>query len=200
VTINFNKQIIEKHGLSIGEFLYLIGKINKIEPYQLIENSLVLKGLISPEYHDNKPSGYFVMNNAKELISNIIAESENTNEQQDLQLQELAQTLKEVFPKGAKEGSGGLQWAGSKQLIVNRLKLFFKRYGKFTNEEIINAAQAYVNSFNGNYRYMQILKYFIFKDKRTDTGMIDCESQLLTYIENYENIEELRCDWTSQIK
>jgi hypothetical protein len=200
VTIQFNKQTIEKYGLSIGEFFYLIGKINKIEPYQLIENSLILKGLISSEYHDNKPSGYFVMNHAKELIFNIIAESDNSSEHQDSELNNLAQTLKEIFPKGAKEGSGGLQWTGSKQLIVNRLKLFFKRYGKFTNEEIINAAQAYVNSFNGNYRYMQILKYFIFKDKRTDTGMIDSESQLLTYIENYDNIEDLRCDWTSQIK
>lgn len=197
MTLSLNKEVIEQHGLTIGESLYLFGKINKIESYELIENSLLLKGLIAPEYHDGRPHGYFIMNSAKELINRIIVESESFIND-DAELIKLAQELKEIFPKGSK--IPGHQWAEGVKLIVLRLKIFFKKYGIYSNEEIINAAKAYVESFNGNYQYMQTLKYFIFKDVRGESGVVEPKSQLLTYIENYDHIEELRCDWTSSLK
>ncbi len=198
MTFSLNKKIIEDNGLTIGESLYLLGKINKIPPNEEIETSLAKKGLLGKEYHEGKQHGFFVLNHAKELIRKILIESESYTENEEEQLGNLAKALKEIFPKGAK--IPGHQWSEGIKLIIMRLKLFFKRYGRYTNEEIINATQAYVDSYNGNYTYMQTLKYFIFKDVKGESGMVEPKSQLLTYIENYDNIEQLRCDWTSQIK
>ncbi len=198
MTISLNKQIIEKYGLTVGECLYLIGKINKIEPIQMIEHSLILKGLIGHMMHNNVQHGYFPTNESKELIRHIIADSEDFSENEDNKLLELAKSLKDIFPKGSKVP--GHQWTEGVKLIVLRLKMFFKKYGKFTNEEIINAAKAYVSGYNGDYQYMQTLKYFIFKDVRGESGMVEPQSKLLTFIENYDQIETLRYDWTSSIK
>ncbi len=197
MTLSLNKQVIKENNLTLGECLYLFGKINNIEPQEQIEFSLMSKGLIAPEYHEGKPYGYFVMNCAKELINKIIVESESFVED-DTNLIKLAQELKKIFPKGSKVP--GHQWTEGIKLIILRLKIFFKKYGIYSNEEIINATKAYVESYNGNYQYMQTLKYFIFKDVRGESGVVEPKSQLLTYIENYDHIEELRCDWTSQIK
>ncbi len=83
MTISLNKQIIEKYGLTVGECLYLIGKINKTEPIQMIEHSLILKGLIGHMMHDNVQHGYFPTNESKELIRHIIADSETFSENED---------------------------------------------------------------------------------------------------------------------
>ncbi len=198
MTLSLNKEIIEKNGLTIGECLYLLGKINKVEPIETIEHSLILKGYIANEYHDGHPKGYFVMNDAKHLIAKIIAESEGFNPDEEESLTDLAVCLKKIFPKGSK--NPGYQWSEGIKLIVTRLKLFFKKYGRYSNEEIIKATQAYVDGFNGNYQYMQTLKYFVFKDVKGESGMVEPQSQLLTFIENYDHIEELRYDWTSSIK
>ena len=85
-------------------------------------------------------------------------------------------------------------------MIVRRLKLFFKKYGnKFTDEQIIQAAEKYVQGFNGNYQYMRLLKYFIFKEKVGANGEVEGDSELISYIENAGQEEDLRNDWTSSL-
>ena len=96
----------------------------------------------------------------------------------------LATQLKGVFPKGKKEGTN-YYWAEGVALIIRRLKLFFKKYGnEFTDEQIIQASKKYVEGFNGNYQYMRLLKYFIFKEKIGAGGEVEGDSELISYIEN----------------
>ena len=58
------------------------------------------------------------------------------------------------------------------------MQKFFKLYGnKYTDEQILKATQDYVSSFNGNYSYMRVLKYFILKDERKS----DEKSELLEF-------------------
>ena len=85
-------------------------------------------------------------------------------------------------------------------MIVRRLKLFFKKYGNtYTDEQIIQATSKYVEGFNGNYTYMRLLKYFIFKEKVGAASEVEGDSELISYIENAGQEENLRNDWTSTI-
>ena len=107
----------------------------------------------------------------------------------------LAAKLIELYPKGKKEGTSYM-WRDSKSIIAKRLRALVKRYNvSFTDEQAINATKRYVESFNGNYKYMQLLKYFISKKTAID-GSIEETSQLLSYIEN-EGQEDANNDWTT---
>ena len=44
-----------------------------------------------------------------------------------------------------------------------------------------------------------LLKYFILKEKIGAAGEVEGESELMNYIENYGQEENLRDDWTSTL-
>lgn len=103
-------------------------------------------------------------------------------------LDNLAMKLMEIFPKGKKEGTS-VYFKGNKKDNKLRLQKFFKLYGNtYTDEQIVEAAKRYVESFNGNYSYMRALKYFIWKDEKKIDGegktYVEEVSDLATYIEN----------------
>ena len=139
-------------------------------------------------------------NKGTEVIDSVIVDSDKKQEPNDKLIQ-LATRLKEIFPKGKKDGTN-YYWADGVALIIRRLKLFFKKYGDtYTDEQIIRAAEKYVRGFNGNYQYMRLLKYFIWKNdaKRTEEGLsVEQVSDLATFIENADQ-EDLRNDWTSTL-
>ena len=117
-------------------------------------------------------------------------------------LDTLASQLMEIFPKGKKEGTTSY-WRGNRKEIRERLQKFFKLYGnKYTIEQVLKATQNYVSSFNGNYSYMRILKYFILKDERKpdEEGKLITQqvSDLASYIEN-EGQEDSSSDWTANL-
>ena len=93
-------------------------------------------------------------------------------------------------------------------LLIRRLddrclKSFYKRYGrKYTEDEIANATQEYVDSFNGNYTFMRVLKYFIIKDVRKqgeEVNYVEQVSELASYLENAGQ-EDYNKNWTAQLK
>lgn len=117
-------------------------------------------------------------------------------------LNALAAKLMELYPQGKKEGTA-YYWRGNRKEIRERLQKFFKLYkGKFSDEEIINATKAYIASFNGNYAFMRVLKYFIIKDEKVENEegkvVTNQVSDLATFIENADQ-EDLRNDWTSTL-
>ena len=72
-------------------------------------------------------------------------------------------------------------------------------YGtKYTDEQIINATQKYINSFNGNYAYLKLLKYFIWKDERLKGESV--QSLLADFIENESSEDTTNTDWTVELK
>ena len=46
-----------------------------------------------------------------------------------------------------------------------KLKKFFITYGEYTDEQILEATKKFVAAFNGNYKYLPLIKYFISKMK-----------------------------------
>ena len=113
-------------------------------------------------------------------------------------LDKLAEQLKNIFPKGKKDGTN-LYWSEGKMFIKKRLKNFFNKYGtKYTDEQILNAAKEYVSSFNGIYKTMRVLKYFIYKEEKGADGKINSTSDLLNTIENAGQ-STIDNDWTSRV-
>jgi hypothetical protein len=113
----------------------------------------------------------------------------------------LAQELRKLYPSGTKPGTAYM-WKDSVKVISSKLQRIIEEGNEFTDEEAINATKAYVDGFNGNYTYMQLLKYFI-KKRTLEVGEVNETSQLMSYIQNIrtnpENVHNSN-DWQVQLK
>lgn len=197
MTICLNKQIIDQYNMTIDEVLLMIVLENNVNLDEA-QKVLISKGYITVDRNELfLPIGWRLTNVGKDILNGIIVDSDKHQEPQD-KLTELATKLKTIFPKGKKDGTS-YYWSDGIPLIIRRLKLFFKKYGNdFTNDQIIQATEKYVEGFNGSYQYMRLLKYFIFKEKVGANGEIEGDSELISYIENADN-EDLRNEWTSTL-
>lgn len=130
--------------------------------------------------------------------------SADSNVPDNNRLEALAKKLMEIFPAGKKEGTCQY-WKGNLRDNTLRLAKFFKLYGdKYTDEQILDAAQRYVSSYNGRYQFMRVLKYFIWKDARKvnseGEGYVDEMSDLAAFIENAGHEQQLKEDWMSTMR
>ena len=198
MTISLNKEACSSNGITLGEALLMLAIANKADLKEA-EQALIKKGYITADRDDLfQQIGWRLTNKGTEIIDSVVLDSDKHQEPKD-RLNSLATKLKEIFPKGKKDGTN-YYWAEGVALIVRRLKLFFKKYGNdFTDKQIIQATEKYVQGFNGNYQYMRLLKYFIFKEKVGAGGEVEGDSELISYIENAGQEENLRNDWTSSI-
>jgi predicted transcriptional regulator len=191
--IIINKEIVEKSKLTVEQLLVL-NSVSVNTCFSATLKELTEKGLI---YKDNNL--YKLTLVGQTLLENLYVihkEAKNIDDR----VMYLATELKKIFPEGKKEGVN-MYWAEGKILIARRLKTFFSKYGyDYTNENILSAARRYVESFNGNYRLMQLLKYFIFKNKTTNEGWIEYESQLVNFMENANQEINIKNDWTSGLQ
>lgn len=197
-TVCLNKKAAQQNGITIDEALLMLAIHNKVN-LERAEKALIQKGFITAERNDLfQQVGWRLTNKGTEVLDFVIMDSDKEQEPQDRLIQ-LATRLKKIFPKGKKDGTS-YYWADGVALIIRRLNLFFKKYGnKFTDEQIVQAAEKYVQGFNGNYQYMRLLKYFIFKEKVGANGEVEGDSELISYIENAGQEENLRNDWTSSL-
>lgn len=199
MTISLNKNAIQQNGLTVDEALLLLSIHNNVD-FNSAKQSLINKGFITAQLNaEMKPIGWRVTNKGIQILDDTIIDSDKYQEPVE-KLESLAQSLKDLFPKGKKDGTN-YYWADGVALIVRRLKLFFKKYGNtYSSEQIIKATEKYVKSFNGNYKFMKLLKYFIFKEKIGAGGDIEGESDLITYIENCNEDTIIKNDWEVTLK
>ena len=181
------------NGTCIGEVLLLYEYALKISP-ESMKQSLIDKGYITSA--GNLFDRYTATDKAVKLLDNVLADSSVDD---DTKITELATKLKELYPKGKKEGTNQF-WADGVSIIVKRLKIFYKKYGFYDNDTIIKATEDYIKSFNGDYRFMKTLKYFLWSEKVNKAGEVEPTSDLLTYIENAGEIDELSNDWLNELK
>ena len=195
--IEINDEICKKYNISIEEVLVLIGlKYSSKEIFQKLNNERYLLDLGSTIF--NEETKYKLSRKAKEIISCILAESIDTVAKRSTNIEELADKLREIYPSG-KIPNTNYYYKCNRQDIINKLKTFFKMYGtKYTDEQIINATQKYINSFNGNYAYLKLLKYFIWKDERLKGESV--QSLLADFIENENSEDTVNTDWTVELK
>lgn len=198
MNLTIKEKVAKTNNLTIPEVLLLLFLDNRGE-YKKTVDSLIEKGFLTfAAVRENFP-GPYLSRKAKETINTVIIDSTD-NKTTDEEIEDLAKELKKIFPKGKKPGSN-MYWSGGVLTIKRRLKLFFKKYGEYPVEDIIKAAENYVNGFNGNYKTMRTLKYFIFKEDVNAAGEVESLSDLIDYISNIGTDEELeqRADWTSEL-
>ena len=184
------ENVIQRHHLSINELLGLMLFKNGCNPQQLI-NRMLERELIVQDMFGN----YVVTQHWDDELQKVLLESD-AEIPKDNDLNYLVGQLREIFPKGIKTGSAA--WRGNKREITLRLQKFFKIYDKYTDEELISATKKYVESFNGNYTYMRILKYFILKDEvkigEDGNRYVEQVSELANFLENEMEQPQEFCD------
>lgn len=190
--VSINKDVLEKNNLSMDEFLVLLLTYNKAN-IQKVKQSLVEKGLADFSVFDDE---LVISSTTKDLITSISIDSDVKVLSKDKEFRELADKLKELFPKGKKAGTTYM-WRDSTAVIARKLKTLVVKYDyQFTEEQAIKATKAYVESFNGDYTYMQLLKYFILKS--LPDGEI--KSDFMSYIENEGQEDELSDNWLNEMR
>ena len=195
--IEVSDEICKKYNLSITEALVLIGlKYSSQEIFQKLNKERFLLDLGSSIFEEE--TKYKLSRKANEVLSCILAESTDVVAKRTTNIEELADKLRNIYPSG-KIYNTNYYYRCNRQDIINKLKTFFKMYGtKYTDEQIINATQKYVNSFNGNYAYLKLLKYFIWKDERLKGESV--QSLLADFIENESAEDTTNTDWTVELK
>ena len=196
MTITIDEDVCKSLGLSMPEVLALALVKTGTDIPLLFANLEDKKAIVKDMF--NK---YLVTMGYDERLSSVLLDSDKDRQPQD-RIELLASQMMEFFPALKKAGSSQY-FRGNRKDVTLRLKKFFKLYGnKFSNEQILAATKKYVESFNGNYTYMRVLKYFIWKDeKRVDSdgmGYVNEISDLATYIEN--NGKEFNNEWAANLK
>ena len=193
--ITIDSTILSKYDLTMDEMIVLMLCKNKINIRETVK-SLLDKDI--GVAHPNDPNVVLFREKEDNLLKDILLESNEIVIKRADRYELLAAQLREIFPKGRKEGTSYM-WRDSNSIIAKKLKALVSKYGEcFTDEQAINATRKYVESFNGNYRYMQLLKYFISK-KVVNDGEVEETSQLLSYIEN-EGQSDYNNEWTAELK
>ena len=168
---SIDSSVIEKENLSMQEFSVILYYLSEGEG---VLNEKLCNDLWNRNILRKTETGYELNPHMTQVIKSWVAYSDPFTPNYK-ELAELADSLRELYPEGKKQGTY-YYWRDSTKVIAQRLAIFFKKYSnRFTKEDIINATKAYIETFNGNYQYMQLLKYFIYKDDN---------SQLLSYLEN----------------
>lgn len=192
MTISLDEKVAIKNGLTFDEVLLslLISRgvdINSVKASLLLGTHIV-----------ESEGQILITHGLKDRLERIILDSEKDKEPEERFIA-LAKAMMTKFPKGKKEDTI-YYWKGNTSEIVTKLKSFFKKYGNdFTDEQIIDATTKYVESFNGQYRNMRLLKYFISKNLVSD-GETERVSELLSYLENAGEEIEVRDNWTSSLR
>lgn len=190
--LTIDSKACENNGLTLEEFIILFLFTKKVDINEII-NSLVEKKIAGKDlFSDNS---LVLGSKTKQLIEKIILESNDSVKNNTERIKNLAKTLQDMYIQGKKAGTQDY-FKGSSAEIIQRLKRFFAEYGEFTDEQIIEATKKYIASFNGDYKFAQLLKYFISKKVDGERG-----SRLLSYIENANQKEaQQTIDWENELR
>lgn len=206
--IVLDTEVCKKEGKDADVALYLISllcgcKIT-VDTFEKARQQRLL--LFEQMYDVRKPFPEYVSLNVtgEHMVESLMASSVNVSSEE--RCTQLAEKLREIFPAGKKPGYA-YTWRDSVSCIADRLKKFFMKYGEYTDEQVIEATKAYVASFNGNYTYMQLLKYFIWKNKVTGeevirgriVGEVERQSQLAAWIEDTPE-KSTNADWEIELR
>ena len=190
-------EILEREGIGLDEALYLLS-VYKKKPinFNTVQKAKVENKILKFE---NPRDPVQITPKGQSYIESILAKSKIHVSSDNLErYRTLADKMREVYPKGLKPGTN-YQWRDSTAIIADRLMKLVAKYNiEFTDEEAVDATKRYIASFNGNYRYMQILKYFISKQKPVEGTSAEQNSQFLSFLQNEGDIIENQ-DWTANL-
>lgn len=176
--LTVDSKVCAKHQLSVNEFLLLHLILQNHDCNGTVKD-FVQRGLLQ-----RQNGKVIVPESTKLLIQQVMNESGNVSEDR---LNSLAGRMQKCFPEGKPQGSVTYYRANRREIIFS-LQSFFGKYGSFSDDDIVDATQRYVDSFHGNYRYLPVITNYIIKSEKTLDEMgnpvIRETSQLATQLEN----------------
>ena len=192
-SITINPDTLSTLDISKEEFFYLLLIYLGIDLDKVNKEELFKKEMVKATFGMHPVLGYtktgvFLPNSTKHFLEDILLSEEVTSEEVT---DEFVKSLQALFPQGKKYGTE-LYWRGNVPDLKRRLKSFLKKYGEVPFDKIHSATQKYVESFGMNTSYMQLLQYFIWKNKAGEGDV----SALMNYIEN-EGTDKVNGDWTT---
>lgn len=180
--IVIDEKICKKHHLSVMEVLLSLGIRGSEDVNETIKELEEKQVLV---YKDNQ---YLVTQPWSDILDEILCDS-CSGEDNEERLTELAKKMRECFPEGKMPGTAYYYRCNVREVVL-KLKKFFLQYGNYSDDKIIDATKRFIEAYNGNYRYLPLIKYFISKNKTvTDedgTSHIQEVSELASYLENKE--------------
>lgn len=187
-----------KHHLTVEEVLAALA-IRTTKSFQGTLDNLVNRNIIT-----NVENDYMLTQRWSDEIDEILADSqERMND--DERIKNLANKMRECYPKGKMPNSPYYYRCNQREVEL-KLKKFFITYGNYTDDEIIDATKRYVASFQGNYRYLPLIKYFIMKNKpvldEDGSNHAELNSPLAVYLENKEDetLVTASDDWLTTVR
>lgn len=133
----------------------------------------------------------------------LLASSGDANDEQ--RLLNLAKQMRDLYPRGKMPGTPYFYRCNNREVVL-KLKKFFTTYGNYPDDKILDATRRYVASFQGNYKYLPLIKYFILKDKlrlgEDGRQHVSQESPLATYLENKDDstLATASDDWLATVR
>ena len=196
-----NTDALVRFGLTTEDLGLLIFCNKTILPRKFVTDNKEIKKLWRYGFLDKSRTGY-KLNKARLLRVIVTMKDCVSNNSIKERAENLTPRLIELFPEGRKSGTN-LYWRGNRMEISNKLKKFLSVYGNdFSDEQIINSTRRYVQSFNGTYSYMRVLKYFIWKNvirAGESANSVEEVSDLLTWLESEGQEDDLNQDWTNTL-
>lgn len=175
--ITIDTEILQRNNFTLGEFLVMLFGYCDVK-YKGNFDKLVEKSIISKNLFDK--DSMVLSNNTRDLIAKVLIESDVKVMGYELNFEELAKKLQDIYPKGNKLGTT-YNWGDNTTVIAFKLRTLVAKYGFiFTEDEAIKATKEYVESFEDDNKNMRLLKYFILRTSKD--GSID--SMFMTIIEN----------------
>ena len=176
--ITIDTDVLREERLSLGEFLVLLMGYHDIDYRDSLEG-LIGKDIVQPNLFNRMD--VVLSDNTKDKVAMILTKSDEKVRSCGIDFDRLAAKLQSIYPAHKKEGTS-YDWRGKTYEVAQKLRTLVACYDfKFTEEEAANATKEYVESFNGNWKQMQLLKYFIL---RTDGKGENISSQFMSIIEN----------------
>lgn len=185
--ITIDSDVVAAHGLTQSQFylmMYLSQEASEEEIQDLINNKYYLssKGLGEASI----PHNYHLSDKGIIELNRVFLESNKVGPKANQRLDDLAIKIKDLFPEGKKPGTN-FYWRSNVPEIKQKLLVFFKKYGDYTDEDVLDATKRYLEAHRIDSRYMQLCKYFIWKQDANK----EVKSELLSYLENKNGKDEV---------
>lgn len=173
-----------KHKLSPQEVLIALAIRSSRDSVQSIINNMLNKQVLA-----SYEGTLSVTQHWDDEIDTILVDSAGAIDDEE-RLSALADKMKVCFPEGKMPGTPYYYRCNRREIIL-KLKKFFSQYGNYKDEDIVDATKRFIASFNGNYKFLPLIKYFIMKNKTVadEDGanhIVEC-SPLADYLENKED-------------
>jgi len=189
--ITIDEKPCEKKHLTVEEALVLQA-VKQSDDFKKL-----MKGLFDKEMLVELDGKTCITQHWADVIDEILCDSSGSIDDEE-RLLALAKKMRECYPEGKMPGTAYYYRCNNREVML-KLKKFFMQHGNYSDDKIIAATKRFVASYQGNYRYLPLIKYFISKNKLvTDEDEVNHVfevSELASYLENKEDTFQVSDDW-----